>query len=89
MIKSKNCGGDIMEGVRQGKGYWYHYIDFGDCSPCPDWPHEGELWATNEDFVIIKCMGESLTFYDVINRWPIHRVTDTYQFMLSNDEIAE
>lgn len=33
----KNCGREIMQGVRQGEGYWYHCIDFGDCDPKPIW----------------------------------------------------
>ena len=35
MEMCKNCGREIMEGVIQGKGYWYHCIDFGDCEAEP------------------------------------------------------
>ncbi len=35
MIKCKNCGREIMQGVRHGEEYWYHCIDFGDCAPIP------------------------------------------------------
>lgn len=31
----KNCGREILEGVIQGKPYYYHCIDFGDCVPEP------------------------------------------------------
>ena len=32
----KNCGQEIMKGVIQGKEFYYHCVDFGDCHPEPE-----------------------------------------------------
>ena len=49
-MNCKNCGGEIMERVVQGKGQWYHCVDFGDCIAEPG----GEVYVP----IICRFCGE-------------------------------